>query len=352
MRKWGDGLPLVPPTLEKVEEFLKYTDRLPDEVLGVAPPAQRKVTIWDIAVNGVMAGCRPEYMPVLITIVEASLDPNHSPESLGSSNGETDLIILGGPIVKTLGFNYETGVLRINTRANSSIGRFDRLYLRNLAGYVPGSGDMGCYGHPFNPILADNLEAVNRIGWTPLSQTLGFLGVRSNAANVVIRGNWGLPEEHGLLFGDTADKILSGIVKEIERIDDSGAEPKPQNMPGPEKSRHCTPLVVISPFLAQTIARSGLTREDTQKYIFEHTLRPYPNACRDVAESRVWPTETFCPDPAHPKALLPRYHSPAEILIVVSGTPTRNRWFFCRSLSVQGAGVAREVRLPASREKG
>jgi hypothetical protein len=298
-----------------------------------------------------MAGCRPEYMPVLITIVEASLDPNHCPESLGSSNGETDLIILSGPIVKTLGFNCETGVLRINTQANSSIGRFDRLYLRNLAGYIPGSGDMGCFGHPFNPILTENLDAVTQMGWTPLSQTLEFLGIKGDTANVVIKGNWGLPEEHGLLFGDTADKVLSGIVKEIERIDDVGAEPKPPDVGGPEKSRHCTPLIVISPFVAQTIAKSGLSRADTLKYIFEHTLRPYPNACKHVAEGKVWPAETFCPDPLHPKELLPRYHSPDEILIVVSGTPTRNRWFFCRSLSVQGAGVAREVRLPPDWEK-
>jgi hypothetical protein len=261
------------------------------------------------------------------------------------------LIILSGPIVKTLGFNCETGVLRINTRANSSIGRFDRLYLRNLAGYVPGSGDMGCYGHPFNPILADNLDVVTKIGWKPLSQTLEFLGIRNDAANVVVKGNWGLPEDHGLLFGDTADKILNGIVEEIDRIDDSGAEPKPSNMPGPEKSAHCTPLIVISPFLAQTIARSGLTREDTQKYIFEHTLRPYPNACQDVAAGKVWPAATFCPDPSRPRILLPRYHSPEEILIVISGTPTRNRWFFCRSLSVQGAGVARVVSLPPQRDK-
>ena len=176
IKGWSDGLPIVPPSIKKVEEFLKYTDRSPDELLGIAPPAQREVTIWNIAVNAVMAGCRPEYMPLLITLVEASLDPNHSPESLGSTAGDTGLIILSGPIAKTLGFNYETGGLRINAQANSSIGRFDRLYLRNLAGYVPGSGDMGCYGRPFNPVLAENVDVVTQIGWKPLSQTLEFLG--------------------------------------------------------------------------------------------------------------------------------------------------------------------------------
>jgi hypothetical protein len=349
-RKWSDGLPIVPPTIKKVAEFLKYTDHPPDEILGIAPPTQREVTTWNIAVNGVMAGCRPEYMPLLIAIVEASLDPNHSPESLGSTGGDTGLIIVSGPIVKTLSLNSETGVLRIDAQANSSIGRFDRLYLRNLAGYLPGSGDMGCYGHPFNPVLAENMNVVTQIGWKPLRQTLEFLGVRREAANVVIIGNWGLPEQHGLLLGDSAEIVLNGIVKEIEKVDDVCAEPKPRELSGPERSQHCTPLIVISPFIAQTIAAAGYSRFDAQRYIFEHALRPYPNACKDVAEGKVWPAEVFCPDPAHPKGLLPRYHSPEEVLIVISGTPTRNRWFFCRSLCVQGAGIAKEIKLPSNWE--
>ena len=75
VKEWSDGLPVVPPTMEKVEEFLKYTDRSADEVVGVLLPDKREATVWNIAVNGVMAGCCPEYMPVLIAIVGAMADP-------------------------------------------------------------------------------------------------------------------------------------------------------------------------------------------------------------------------------------------------------------------------------------
>ena len=75
-KQWGDGLPVVPPTMEKVEAFLKYTDRSPDEMLGVLPPRMGAATVWKVAVNGVMSGCRPEYMPVLLAIAEIVADPD------------------------------------------------------------------------------------------------------------------------------------------------------------------------------------------------------------------------------------------------------------------------------------
>ncbi|MCB2059913.1 MAG: hypothetical protein KDE21_05360, partial [Novosphingobium sp.] len=79
-QEWSDGLPIVPPTIEKVEEFLGFTDRDPDEILGIALPESRAVTVWATAVNGVMAGCRPEYMPVLVALAEAMVDPIYGVE--------------------------------------------------------------------------------------------------------------------------------------------------------------------------------------------------------------------------------------------------------------------------------
>src|SRR5262245_47353428 len=80
---WTDGLPIIPPTLERVERFLSFTDRDPEEVIGVFPPANRQATVWNVAVNGVMAGCRPEYMPVLLAAVEAVADPQYKIEDAG-----------------------------------------------------------------------------------------------------------------------------------------------------------------------------------------------------------------------------------------------------------------------------
>ena len=110
--EYSDGLPIVPPTIAKVEAFLRYTDRQPDDVLGVLLPDNRAATVWSVAVNGVMAGCRPEYMPVLIAAVEAMADHDYGVEHSGNTPGGETLIVLNGPIIKELGFNYTQGVMR------------------------------------------------------------------------------------------------------------------------------------------------------------------------------------------------------------------------------------------------
>ena len=113
----------MPPTHEAVEEFLQFTDRDPNEVLGVILPDSRAATIWSIAVNGVMAGCRPEYMPVLIAAIEGMCDAKYGVEHSGNTPGGETLIIINGPIIKQLGFNYTQGALRDGFQANTSIGR-------------------------------------------------------------------------------------------------------------------------------------------------------------------------------------------------------------------------------------
>ena len=111
-RLWSDGLPVVPPTIQRVEEFLSYTERAPHEVIGICLPEYREATPWNIAVNGVMAGCRPEYMPVLIAVVEAITDPAFYLEDGGVTPGWEPLITISGSIIKDLDFNYKEGVMR------------------------------------------------------------------------------------------------------------------------------------------------------------------------------------------------------------------------------------------------
>src|ERR1700722_14269851 len=103
-RMWSDGLPIVPPTAERVQRFLRYTDRSATEVLGVLLPESREATVWNCAVNGVMAGCRPEYLPVLIAIAEAITQPSFRMEDAGSTPGWEPLITVSGPIIKELDF--------------------------------------------------------------------------------------------------------------------------------------------------------------------------------------------------------------------------------------------------------
>ena len=123
----SDGLPIVPPTLGKVEAFLRHTDRAPGEVLGVMHPSQAEATVWKVAVNGVMAGCRPEYMPVLLAMVEVMCDPAYGMKHGGSTPGWEAMIIINGPIREQLGFDCGQGSLRPGNQANTSIGRFVKL---------------------------------------------------------------------------------------------------------------------------------------------------------------------------------------------------------------------------------
>ncbi|MCC7487436.1 MAG: hypothetical protein IT529_20885, partial [Burkholderiales bacterium] len=143
----GDGLPIVPPTPEAVQAFLRHVDRDPDEVLGIVLPDNRAATLWSIAVNGVMAGCRPEYMPVLVALVEAMCDPAYGVEHSGNTPGADTLVIVNGPIIRQLGFNYEQGALRDGFLPNTSIGRFWRLALRNIAGFLPRKNDKATFGN-------------------------------------------------------------------------------------------------------------------------------------------------------------------------------------------------------------
>ena len=141
---WTDGLPIVPPTMDKIEEFLAFTDRLADEVIGRLLPDNREATIWNVAVNGVMAGCRPEYMPILVALAEAMTDPRYGVEHSGNTPGAETLIVLNGSLIKELNFNYEQGALRDGFQPNTAVGRFWRLYLRNVAGFLLHQNDKGC----------------------------------------------------------------------------------------------------------------------------------------------------------------------------------------------------------------
>ena len=107
-QQWSDGLPVIPPTPASVRAFIAHTDRQPDEVIGAMAPEYRFATVWNVAVNGVMAGCRPEYMPVLLAIVDAIMDPEFHFEDAGATPGWEPLVILSGPLVEQLDFTHQS----------------------------------------------------------------------------------------------------------------------------------------------------------------------------------------------------------------------------------------------------
>ena len=162
--KWSDGLPVVPPTYEKVESFLKYTDLKWDETVAVLPIAHRNTTAWHVAVNAVMSGCKPEYMPILIALTKGLGDPNFR-RTLASTHAWTPFCWLNGPVARQLGIDSGQG--QINEAANIAIGRFMNLALMNLCGYYVKQDRMGTFGYPMSWCMVEDDAACLRVGWQP-----------------------------------------------------------------------------------------------------------------------------------------------------------------------------------------
>lgn len=147
---WTDGLPVLPPTEKKVTAMLDYVRRDPQEVLGVIPPGEGLATVEKIAINAVMAGCLPEHLPVVLTAVEAMLDPTFELMRVQcTTGGPCPLVIVSGPVVKKLGFNFGEGAfVGTGNRTNSAIGRAVRLVLWNIGLGRPGQMSHATLGHP------------------------------------------------------------------------------------------------------------------------------------------------------------------------------------------------------------
>lgn len=186
-RRWTDGLPFVPPTYEKVNEYLKYTPYAWDEVVAVLPPAHRSTTAWHVAVNAVMAGCKPEYMPILIALTKGLGDGNFR-RTLSSTHAWAPYCWINGPVAKELGIDCGQG--QINEEANVAIGRFLNLALMNLCGYYVKKDRMGTFGYPMPWCLVEDEDACRRVGWKPYHVRQGF----SEGESVVTLGStllWG-----------------------------------------------------------------------------------------------------------------------------------------------------------------
>ncbi len=186
---WSDGLAIVPPTVGRIQEFLKYTDYSPDEEIAVLPAANLRATPWNIAANGVMAGCRPEHMPVLIAAVKAMGNPAFRLSmSGGSTHSFVHFYLVNGPLARQLQIDHGQGLITHST--NQVIGRALGLIERNIAGYRIKETQMGTFGKTQSWILAEDEEALDRIGWAPFHVEKGFSRDASTiaAANSTIWG--------------------------------------------------------------------------------------------------------------------------------------------------------------------
>ena len=341
---WSDGLPIVPPTIARVEQFLKYTDRRPEEIIGTGLPLE--ASIWKIAVNGVMAGCRPEYMPILIAVAEVMADPGYGLMDSGSTPGWEAILILNGPIRDQLDFNYKVAVQRPGNQANTSIGRFYRLIARNLAGFLPGSTDMATFGHMFRAVVPENDQAVHEIGWKTLSEQRGF----SPEDNVVTIASARAISETIQTSGERATQHLEYLTDWAKRM----IEPYQS-----AKQYIETHILLLTPVVAQQLAKDGFSKDDVSAWIKEHMTvtadyyeqgvrwfynRPYSllKAVEEGTMPKAWA------ESEDPHRMVPLLLPESRILIVVTGHATRARSTFYRQNFNQGYATSKKVQLPAN----
>jgi hypothetical protein len=342
-RLWGDGLPLVPPTLERVEAFLAHTPSAPEEVIGVLAPDYREATVWSVAVNGVMAGCRPEHMPVLVAVVEAIADPEWRIQAAGSTPGWEPLIVLSGPMVKRLGFNTGSGLMRMGNRPAASIGRFLRLYLRNVAGLrvPPGTTDKGSVGSSFNVALGEDEDEVRGLGWDPLRVDRGFrldddvVTVQSVVAlSPPVYTGGEQPESHAEMLayflGTTCNPwVFTALMY-----------------------RKWAPLLLLSPSAAKVLAHGGWGKDELRAYLFEHAsmearwleIYPYYVGAGASGDLRTFRANGTAPPRWEVGDRVPVLLKPEWTNIVVAGDPGRNQSRFYVNNHEQGFPVSRVVR--------
>lgn len=184
---WSDGTPFYPPTYNKVLEYLDYTDHAWDETIAVLPAAFRQTTTWHVAVNACMAGCKPEYMPILIAMTKAMAGGDFR-RTLQSTHAWLPYSWLNGPVARQLGISSGQG--EINADANEAISRFMNFALQNLAGYYVGQNRMGTFGYLHPWCMVEDEEACQRVGWQTWNEQQGF-DINENTVTLSSALMWG-----------------------------------------------------------------------------------------------------------------------------------------------------------------
>lgn len=302
-----DGLPVVPPTPERVLRMLQGTSRDPQEVVAAMPPNMGPATIEKIAVNAVLAGCRPEYLPVVIATIEAiCTDEFNCHGVFATTMGATPVMIVNGPIREKIGMNMKLGALGQGTRANASIGRAVRLAVRNIGGAEPGGTERSTLGNPMKFTMCF-AEFEERSPWEPLHVERGF----DKDDSVV-----------------TVFAMSSGPVVIIDQTSRSAPQLAGSFGMSMEASHHVRAhnagdaILVVCPEHVDTLMRDGdYTKNDIRERIQEVTTKPLRDLVADDVSGAGIPAERAASMPE--EALdrpMPKFASKDNIHIVVAGS--------------------------------
>lgn len=291
---WTDGLPVIPPTPEKVDAMLRYSGLRGDEVIGTIPERSRTITAEHAAINAVMAGCLPSYMPVVIAALEAVLDPAfgvHGPTA--STGGAGILLIVNGPIIQQIGLNAGKNLMGTGNRANATIGRAVRLVLLNAGG--TSEFDQTTLGHPgkFSFCIAE----AEQEAWRPLHVERGYRREDSTVTVFAAEG----PNQVYNPVANTPEGILLSIADRMSAL-------ATFNM---QRQTQCA--VVICPEHLATLQEHGWTKDRVRQFLYEHAERPKSDMHRFGLQSEEAPGDRNIRIKAVP--------SPQDILLVAGGGP-------------------------------
>jgi hypothetical protein len=331
-RGWTDGFPIVPPTVERVKEMLKYTDRFPTEVVGIIEPMKGRATVEKVAVNAVMAGARPEYLPVIIAAVEAIADPDFDLYGVQTTDESvTPLLIINGPVIKDLNINYGFGALGPGWQSlpNATIGRAVRLVINNIGGAWPGAISLSGIGQAgkYTLCLAEN-EGANP--WKPLHVELGYDPKTSTVT--ALRA-----ESAYHVFGDNLAEIISVMGTLGSRM-------------SAQRGTGCV-AVLLGPYVAKALAEKGWTKDAVKQFLWEHgriSVTAWKQQTIVRSDIPAWAREFA------EKGSIPVVAKPSDIVLFVagSGLPIPQHVYFPTWVQNVGPGrVTKEIRLPANWKK-
>ncbi|TNC23592.1 hypothetical protein [Amycolatopsis alkalitolerans] len=255
---WTDGLPIVPATAEMVEEFLAATPRARDEVVAAVPHLDRECTVEQAAVNAAMAGCRPEYFPVVLAAWDALMaQPVVTGGGWQSTSGPAPLIIVNGPVRAELGINSTGGVLGPGFRANATIARSIGLVVRNVLGIRPHELEQATQGLPGRWTLCVG-ENEEESPWEPLSAELGLAPGTSAVSALLLRTCEFVDNRHT----KEPEEVLWDFCDTVART-------------GAAIGRFSSAGLVLSVEHAQLFAEGGFSKADVQRWLYDHAIRTH-----------------------------------------------------------------------------
>lgn len=265
---FSDGLPVIPPTPERVMRMLGGTRRDAQEVIAQMPPNMGDVTVEKVAINAVLAGCKPEYMPVIIAAAEAVCTDEFNIHGVQATTmGASPVLVINGPIRHTLQMNMKLGALGQGSRANATIGRALRLLIRNVGGAVPGGTERSTLGNPMKFTMCF-AEWEERGPWTPMHVERGFdVNDSVVTAFAMTSGPTLVVDQDSLTGEQMAGSIGLGL--------EAATHPRAHGLP-------MDTLLVVCPEHLDTLLRDGYTKADLRARIQAVTARPVRDLVQDA----------------------------------------------------------------------